>query len=141
MIENFLFASCGQNGNGHLYISGPSFIGTFCKKINVMVQFHMSLEVSISRKTTQKSNNSSIISRYAWKNIKLYSFNWCWNLICLKQLALCVKVLEQYEHLKGFSPVWVRICFCITSFLWCTFGQIGHENSWGPSLIGTFWNK
>ena len=42
-----------------------------------------------------------------------YFGNSWYFLTCALQLLVCAKVLGQYEHLKGFSPVWVKICLLI----------------------------
>ena len=62
---------------------------------------------------------------------------WCLS-ICLRRFAFCEQAYWHIEQENGFSPVWVKICFCITSFLFIIFGQAGQPYSWYPSLIGRF---
>ena len=62
---------------------------------------------------------------------------WCLS-ICLRRLIFCEQEWSHIVQENGFSPVWVKICFFITSFLLVIFGQHGQPYSITPSLIGWF---
>ena len=62
----------------------------------------------------------------------------CFCFICRFTFVFLQKVWLQMEHLKGFSPVWTRICISILSLLLITLPQIGQTNSSGPSFIGPY---
>ena len=87
-----------------------------------------------------ESSNFSIWYFFGQNANSIYSW---FFLICLCIWPFCENFWGQYGHSKGLSPVWEKICVCITSLLWVIFGHIGQENSCGPSLIGsgTFCNK
>ena len=61
--------------------------------------------------------------------------------MCLRKELLSLVAKGQDGHLWGFSPVWIRICAIILSFLFISLLQNGHLKSCWPSLMGSFCKK
>ena len=64
----------------------------------------------------------------------------CWwiFLIWWSRLSFRLNFLSHRLHLNGFSPVWVRMWYCMCCFVPDLFEQNGHLKSLWPMWIGSF---
>ena len=103
-----------------MYFPASSLTGSICK---------------ISRQKKNWKKKQILYSQYQY-----FGNSWCF-LTCALQLLVCEKVFGQYEHLKGFSPVCVKICLLMYDEVFIIVLQNGHPYWWGPYLIGSFCKK